>query len=75
MGNQIGDGLRSSDDLWVHPDPGGLCNGLIRVHGGALRRGALVELAGRATFWLEDLGEDLSPGLCSQLARMLWKGN
>lgn len=56
MGNQIGDGLRSSAELWVHPDQGGLCNGVICVHGGALRRGALGELSDRAAFWLGDRG-------------------
>lgn len=56
MGNQIGGGLKSSDELWGHPDQGGLCNGVIWVHGRALRTGALVELGNRATFWLGDLG-------------------
>lgn len=56
-GNQIECGLRSLDELWGHPDQGGLCNGVGHVHGGALRRGAQVELDSRAAFfWLGDLG-------------------
>lgn len=56
MGNQIGGGLKSSDELWVHADQGGFCNGVICMYVGALRRGDLVEQGSRATFWLGDLG-------------------
>lgn len=72
-GNQIGDGLRSSDELWGHPDQSGLCHGVICIYDGALRRGALVELGSRATFWLRGLGGVIAHGSVFNLLECLEK--
>lgn len=61
-GNQIGGGLRSSDSLWGHPDQSGLCHGVICIHAGALRIGALVDLGSRATFCFRGLGGVIAQG-------------